>query len=123
MDKKPKVKVYYNSACPVCNAGIKWQMRRDGANEMEWGDVHKDNQLVDEIGADLEFVRERLHAVDENGHLQIGFDAILAVWRNAPKDAWKARILSVPVIQQAGRIAYNLFAAGLYRWNRFNKHW
>jgi predicted DCC family thiol-disulfide oxidoreductase YuxK len=123
MSKKPKIKVYYNSACPVCSAGVTWQMGRDGADEMGWSDVHSENQLVDEIGADLEFVRERLHAVDENGELQVGFDVILTVWRNSPKDSWKARILSLPVILQAGRIAYNLFAAGLYRWNRSRKHW
>ena len=123
MSDKPKIKVYYNSACPVCSAGVAWQMGRDGADGVVWGDVHSENQLVDEIGADLEFVRERLHAVDENGKLQVGFDVILAVWRNSPKDSWKARILSLPVILQAGRITYNLFAAGLYRWNRSRKHW
>lgn len=123
MSDKPKVKVYYNSACPVCNAGVTWQMGRDGADEVEWNDVHRENQLVDEIGADLEFVRERLHAVDRRGKLQVGFDAILAVWRNVPKDTWKARILSLPVIKQIGQIAYNLFAAGLYRWNRSKGQW
>ncbi|MGH8588498.1 MAG: DUF393 domain-containing protein, partial [Gammaproteobacteria bacterium] len=36
-------KVYYNSACPVCNAGIKDQRRRMeacGIEGIEWVDVH-----------------------------------------------------------------------------------
>ncbi|MDQ3582453.1 MAG: DUF393 domain-containing protein [Pseudomonadota bacterium] len=57
-------KVYYNSACPVSNAGIKDQRRRMeacGIEDIEWVDVHTDPEAVSELGAPLEQVRERLH--------------------------------------------------------------
>jgi predicted DCC family thiol-disulfide oxidoreductase YuxK len=98
-------------------------MNKDGASDVKWNDVHKNNELVSEVNADLEFVRERLHVVDEDNHLQVGFDAILAIWRNSPKETWKSKILGLPGIKHLGRAAYNVFAAGLYKWNRSKKHW
>jgi len=123
MAETPKMKVYYNSACPVCKAGIEGQKEKGSSCEIEWADVHKSNELVSEVHAELEFVRERLHVVDENGKLHVGFDAFLAIWRNSPTERWKARIFGVPLIKHLCRVTYNLFAAALYRWNRSKNHW
>ncbi len=117
------MKVYYNSGCPVCKAGIEAQMGKGSSCEIQWSDVHKNNALASEVGAELEFVRERLHVVDEKDELQVGFDAFLAIWRNSPAERWKARLFGLPVIRQLSRLGYNLFAAGLYKWNRSNKRW
>ena len=123
MNEKSKIKVYYNSACPVCKVGIEGQMDKESVCEIQWNDVHKNNTLAAEVNNELEFVRERLHVVDEHGQLQIGFDAFLAIWSNSPKEKWKAQLLGLPLIKQFSRIAYNLFASALYRWNRSKKHW
>jgi predicted DCC family thiol-disulfide oxidoreductase YuxK len=117
------MKVYYNSACPVCKAGIEGQMEKGMTCNVEWADVHKNNELVSEVSGELEFVRERLHVVDEKGGLHVGFDAFLAIWKNSPSEIWKARVLGLPAIKQLCRIAYNLFAAALYKWNRSKNHW
>ena len=117
------MKVYYNSACPVCNAGIEGQKARGSSCEIQWADVHKNNELVSEVHAELEFVRERLHAVDEKGKLHVGFDAFLEIWRNSPTERWKARLLGLPLIKQLCHFSYNLFAAALYKWNKSKNHW
>jgi predicted DCC family thiol-disulfide oxidoreductase YuxK len=123
MTEKQPLKVYYNSACPVCNAGIEWQKGKDSTCRIQWNDVHADNQLVTEIDEDLEIVRERLHVVDENGQLTVGFDAFLTIWRAHPRERWKAKVLGLPFIKTVCRKLYNLFAARLYRWNKSKKHW
>lgn len=123
MTDKSKLKVYYNSACPVCKAGIEGQMDKDSVCQIQWKDVHQENQLASEVDAELEFVRERLHVVDENGNLKVGFEAFLAIWRNSPKETWKARALGLPIIKHLCIVAYNMFAALLYKWNRSKKHW
>lgn len=115
--------VYYNSACPVCKAGIETQQGKSSSCEIQWQDVHEDNSLADDVDADLEFVRERLHVRDEQGQLQVGFDAFLAIWRNSPKESWKAKLFGLPLIKPLCRLAYNGFAAMLYRWNRAKQHW
>lgn len=118
-----QMKVYYNSACPICKAGIEGQMNKDSVCEIQWNDVHKDNGLVSEIDSELEFVRERLHVVDENGDLRVGFNAFLAIWRNSPTETWKSRLFGMPVLKQTCQVFYNIFAAALYQWNRAKKHW
>jgi predicted DCC family thiol-disulfide oxidoreductase YuxK len=98
-------------------------MQKGSSCEIRWADVHKDNALVREVDADLEFVRERLHVVDEAGRLHVGFDAFLAIWRNSPTERWKARLYGLPLVKQSCRLMYNLFAAALYKWNRSKNHW
>jgi predicted DCC family thiol-disulfide oxidoreductase YuxK len=118
-----RIKVYYNSACPVCKAGIAWQQEKQSVCEMQWNDVHTNNSLASEVNNDIEFVRKRLHVIDENEELQVGFDAFLAIWRNTPTERWKAKFLGLPVIKQIFRIFYNVFAAALYQWNKTMGHW
>ena len=91
--------------------------------DVEWKDVHSNALLVNELNSRLEFVRERLHVVDEQGQIHIGFDAFLVIWQHSPQERWKARLLGLPVIKSLGRIIYNRFAAWLYRWNLMKQHW
>ena len=123
MESKPELKVYYNSACPVCKAGIEGQMDKESSCQIRWNDVHNDTSLVEETGSELEFVRKRLHVIDENGRTYNGFDAFISIWRHSPKETWKAKLLGAPGIRQLCQVAYNLFAEGLYRWNRSKGHW
>lgn len=120
-----KTKVYYNGACPVCAAGIEQQKRKleGSAAQVDWIDVHSDNAAACEVGDDLEFVRERLHLRDESGALQVGSEAFLALWRLTPGQGRLARSRALPIIRPVFRWSYNLFAAGLYRWNRRNGRW
>jgi predicted DCC family thiol-disulfide oxidoreductase YuxK len=120
-----KTKVYYNSACPVCNAGIQYQQRKLGeqSEDVEWIDVHKDNEAACDVNPNLELVRERLHVVDEEGRLYVGAEAFAELWSKTPgQNAW-ARIVRTRGIRSLSRWLYNAFAALLYRWNRMNRRW
>lgn len=118
-------RVYYNSACPVCNAGIGAERRRmEACNvDAEWIDIHRDPARLQEIGASQEFVRERLHVVDDTGAVRVGAEAIGALWSQTPQMRPLAKLLRTPVIRALARSAYNVFAAGLYRWNRWRGRW
>ncbi|WP_025041287.1 thiol-disulfide oxidoreductase DCC family protein [Nitrosospira briensis] len=119
-------KVYYNSACPVCNAGIKDQRKRMeacGIKDIQWIDVHAHPEAVEEIGAPLEQVRERLHVRSADGKLSVGADAFARLWSQTPGQRWLAALLRLPVFRQLTQLAYNLFARLLYRWNRAKRHW
>jgi predicted DCC family thiol-disulfide oxidoreductase YuxK len=122
-DNNKPINVYYNSACPVCRAGIESQKGKMEDCQVNWKDVHADNALVGEVNAELEFVRERLHVVDTNGNIKVGFDAFWEIWRHSPKEHWLAKLLGLPVVRQIGSFIYNGFALVLYRWNRAKRHW
>jgi predicted DCC family thiol-disulfide oxidoreductase YuxK len=119
-------KVYYNSACPVCNAGIKGQRRRMeacGIADVEWVDIHSTPGAVEEVGAALEEVRERLYVKDANGQLHIGADAFAHLSSRTHCQRWLAMLVQLPVLRQLARLVYNIFARLLYRWNRAKGHW
>ena len=119
-------KVYYNSACPVCNAGIKDQRQRMeacGIKDIEWVDVHENPEAVSEVGASLEQVRERLYVKDPDGRLNVGADAFTRLWSQTPGQRWLAKLFQLPVLRSFAQTAYNVFARLLYRWNRAKRHW
>ncbi|MCZ6604864.1 MAG: DCC1-like thiol-disulfide oxidoreductase family protein, partial [Alphaproteobacteria bacterium] len=103
----------------------KYQQRKhEGYSpQIEWIDVHADTDAVTEIGTDLEFVRERLHMVDESGKIQVGSEAFLALWKRTPGQKRLAWFCGLPIIRTFFRWSYNGFATVLYRWNRRNGRW
>ncbi len=118
-----RIKVYYNSACPVCKAGIEGQKGKTTACQVDWNDIHQDNAAVEEIGENLEYVRERLHLVDEQGVKRMGVDAFIVLWRHSPGEEWKARLFALPLIHGLAQLAYKAFARLLYHWNKALRHW
>lgn len=120
------MKVYYNSACPLCRAGIESERCRIEAvspRAVEWIDVHMDPASVRGIAKDVEYVKERLHVATADGRLHVGVDAIAALLGEIPGQRWIARLIALPVIHGIGRVAYNVFARALYRWNRARGRW
>jgi predicted DCC family thiol-disulfide oxidoreductase YuxK len=121
-----KLKVFYNSACPVCKAGIDGQRQRmqaDGSCPVEWIDVHQQPDACAELDTPLEQVRERLYLKDESGRIAIGVDAFAELFQRTPGQRWLGRLLEAPGLRLLARWSYNLFARALYRWNRWLKHW
>ena len=126
-DVKPKLTVWYNTKCPVCNAGIAWQrsrlVRAARAGTIEFRDINLDPDALSRFGAGVEDVRRRLHAVDAEGRLRAGADCAIAIWLLTPGDAWLGRMLGLPVIHQIACVGYDRFADVLYAWNRWMAHW
>jgi predicted DCC family thiol-disulfide oxidoreductase YuxK len=123
-----KPQVFYNSACPVCRAGVESQrgsMEACGVNDVEWIDVHRNPEAVKEVGASLEQLRERLYIKDEQGNIKIGADAFADLWTRTPTPPQRrlGRLIRLPIVRSVARLAYNIFARCLYRWNRLKKHW
>jgi predicted DCC family thiol-disulfide oxidoreductase YuxK len=106
------ITAYYNSACPVCDAGVRFQKKKMNQTNTVWRDVHCDITARSDLQSDLEFVRKRLHVVDKHGRLHIGMDAFIALWSESSEEEWKARVS-----------ADNSFAWLLYRMNILLNRW
>ena len=123
----PKLTVWYNTKCPVCNAGIEWQhsrlVRAAQAGVIEFRDINLEPDALRPFGVEVDEVRRRLHAVDENNELHVGANCALEIWLRTPGDIWLGRVLGLPVIRQIARFVYNRFADVLYTWNRWKGHW
>lgn len=123
MGNEKQLRVLYNSACPICDAGIRAEKQRMQECDVRWLDIHANPDCLDKTGLDREFVRQRLHLIDRDGDHRIGIDAFIALWSTSPTRHWKARILSLPVIHGLSGLAYNAFAWMLYQYNRARKRW
>ena len=117
------LQVFYNSACPVCRAGISHQRKQDMVGTCQWIDVHQEDAPALPDASKLDDVRERLHVVDEKGKLHIGISAFIKIWRKSPRYRWLARILRLPVIQGCAQAIYIGFAKFLFHWNKLKGHW
>jgi predicted DCC family thiol-disulfide oxidoreductase YuxK len=122
-----KLTVWYNTKCPVCNAGIDWQhsrlVRAARAGAIEFRDINLEPDALARFGAGVEDVRRRLHAVDAADRLYVGADCAIEIWLRTPGDGWLGRMLGLPVVRQVTRFAYNRFADLLYAWNRWKGRW
>ena len=116
-----KLQVYFNSACPVCDAGVRYQRGQPQSCQIEWIDVHQQPEALTPSGLDLESVRERLHVRDAEGRMHIGVDAFAQLWSHTPRQAWLAWLVRRD--RWLSRPFYNWFARRLYRWNLRRHHW
>jgi predicted DCC family thiol-disulfide oxidoreductase YuxK len=115
--------VYYNSACPVCDAGVCAMRSRISGQDVEWVDVHRNPERLAQLGLNLEDVRERLHLIDPSGRLQVGATALLTTWSLQSQWGWLLGPLNLPGLRTLTSWVYNAFARELYRWNRRRGHW
>jgi predicted DCC family thiol-disulfide oxidoreductase YuxK len=124
---QPRLVVWYNTRCPVCDGGINRQRNKliDAvkAGTIEFRDINLEPDALAAHGASLEDIRRRLHATDEEGRLVVGADVAIAVWRRTPGESWLAALLGNPVVRPVTRFVYDRFADLLYAWNRRKGHW
>jgi len=123
----PQLTVWYNTKCPVCDAGVNWQRSRlaraERAGAIEFRDIGREPDALARFGAGIEDVRRRLHAVDADGRLHVGADCAIAIWLRTPGDRWLGRTLGLPGIRAVARFGYDRFADVLYGWNRRKGRW
>ena len=119
--------VWYNTRCPVCDAGIDRQRNKliaaVKAGTIAFRDINLAPDALSKYGASLEDVRRRLHATDETGRLIVGADVAIAIWRVTPGERRLAALLGNPVALPITRFVYDRFADGLYAWNRWKGNW
>ena len=119
--------VWYNTRCPVCDAGIGWQRNKllaaVRAGSLFFSDINEQPQALAAFGASLDDVRRRLHATDESGRLIVGADVMIEIWRLTPGEGWLASLFGNPAMLPLTRFAYDRFADVLFAWNRRKGRW
>jgi predicted DCC family thiol-disulfide oxidoreductase YuxK len=119
--------VWYNTRCPVCDAGISRQRNKllDAvrAGRIAFRDINEEPDALAGFGASLDDIRRRLHATDETGRLIVGADVAVAIWRVTPGETWLARLLGNRLVLPLTRFVYDRFADVLFSWNQRKGRW
>jgi predicted DCC family thiol-disulfide oxidoreductase YuxK len=123
----PELTVWYNTRCPVCNAGINNQQRKLLAlvkqGRVIFRDINIEPDALKQFGVSLEDIRRRLHATDAQGKLITGADVMVTLWRITPGQHWLAALAGNAGMLPLTRFCYDRFADVLYAWNRWRGHW
>ena len=119
--------VWYNTRCPVCDAGIDWQRNKLLAavrvGSISFKDINEQPDALAAYCASVDDVRRRLHATDEAGRLIVGVDVAIAMWKVTPGEGWLASLFGNPAVLPVTRFAYDRFADALFAWNKWKGHW
>ena len=127
MSDKPPVEVFYNSACPVCRAGMDEQrdaLAKAGAGETAaFTDMTLMPDALAEDDLTLDDVRWHFYVRDADGTLHRGAAAAAVLWRLTPRRRWLGWLISRPILSVIARLGYEWFADRLYAWNRRKGRW
>ena len=127
MTDKPSVEVFYNSACPVCRAGMDEQrgaLEKAGAGgDAVFTDITAAPGALAGDGLTLDDVRRHFYLRDASGALHRGAAATAILWRLTPRRRWLGWLISRPVLRAIARLGYDWFADRLYAWNRRKGRW
>jgi predicted DCC family thiol-disulfide oxidoreductase YuxK len=113
--------VWFNGDCPVCSLEIggyeKLARRRDVP--MRFHDSMRVTQPLATYGLRREHLERRLYLRDEQGRIQSGFRAVLAIWARLPGYRRLARVFSWPPLLAICETIYDhIVAPGLAYWAR-----
>ena len=126
-DDDQQVEVFYNSACPVCRAGMEDQRdalaRADGGKKSTFVDMSQKPEALAEEGLSLDDVRRHFYVRDIDGKLHRGADAAAILWRMTPRRRWLGWLISRPMLRPLARLFYDWFADRLYNWNQGKGRW
>ena len=100
--------VYFDGACPLCQAEINHYRKQEGAGAICFLDVSRSGEM---LAVDLTKQRamKRFHVRGNDGSLLSGAAAFVAVWSTLPRWRLAARLAALPGILTILEVAYRLF--------------
>ncbi len=122
MPEEPALTVFYNTKCPVCDAGINAQksllVQAVKNGTLAFRDINLEPDALAGFGATVDDIRRRLHVLDGDGNLIVGADVLISLWRVTKGQAWRANLFGNRLVLPITRIFYDRFAEVLFAWNR-----
>ncbi len=109
MNSLGKLTLFYDGACPLCQAEILFLSRRNQADLLEFVDIHSDRFDPQKVGVSCEAALAAMYGQLANGTLIQGVAVFSEAYRraNLPLLAW---IFSRKVLQPLLQVGYRFFA-------------
>src|SRR3978361_1334064 len=113
--------VWYNTRCPVCDAGIDWQRNKllaaVRAGDIEFKDINEQPDALASHWVSLDDVRRRLATTDQACRPLVGADVAIAIWRVTKGEGWLASLFGNRLMLPVTRFAYDRFSHVLFARN------
>ncbi len=114
-----KLKVFYDSLCPVCAWEMKKLRQRDAAQLLSFEDIASPDFEPSKYGLSLQQTVGAMHAVRRDGSVISGPDTFIEAYRLVGL-GWLAAVLSFPLFRPFVRIGYRIFARIRPRFSKFD---
>ncbi|WP_428611654.1 thiol-disulfide oxidoreductase DCC family protein [Shewanella sp.] len=109
-----KLRIFYDSQCPLCAAEMAKLKRCDTEEAIELADLASDDFSAKYPHIDAKYANEILHGETENGELLTGLDVTYLAWALVGKKHYVAP-LTWPVIKPVADFLYLKFAKHRYK--------
>jgi predicted DCC family thiol-disulfide oxidoreductase YuxK len=110
VSSSPRLHVFYDGVCPMCSREIAHYRRLNGAEQIEWIDIHQATQRLQEEGLRFEDALARFHVRDAAGQWHIGADGFFALWQVLPRYRFAARMIQILHLNRPLNALYDRFA-------------
>lgn len=110
------ITVFYDGLCGLCSREIAFYRRLSPRAPIAWCDIARDPAPLEQRGISQADGLYFLHAEDSAGHMHVGLDAFVLIWRHFTGWRLLADFVRLPGIRPAADRLYRWFAA--YRFKR-----
>lgn len=100
----------FDGDCAICTATMQFIWARDLVGRVECVDLRDAQSALRFPEFTPDAVRAQLHAVDSEGRVWVGIDAVRECGRRLPRYRWVAWVLGVPGIRFCAQQVYLLIA-------------
>ena len=108
--------IFYDGKCGLCSREINYYKKIAQSDKFRWLDIATDPTPLKPLKISQADGLRRLHGLDSEGHLHVGVDAFLLIWRELPYWCFLSMIVRLPGIRHFAQLVYNRFAD--YRFSR-----
>ena len=110
--------VFYDDACPLCNAEIEHYKKITPIQEITWLGIESAWDDVQHYGLDKSTLLRRIHGVNKDGKIISGAAVFVMIWESLSYYRWLGTLVAkcrlVPVLD----FFYKYFAAWRYKKNQ-----
>lgn len=117
--REPRFTVFYDGACELCNASVRWVRRLAWLGRIRYVDVN-DRAAFRRLAADLDHdaAMEAMHVRTADGGVHVGYHGFRALVRAMPL-LWPLRpLLALRPVAGVGERLYAWTASRRSRWSR-----
>jgi predicted DCC family thiol-disulfide oxidoreductase YuxK len=107
--------VFYDGGCGLCSREIAHYRRLDSRERIEWIDITREPERLEDFGLELQACMEVLHVIAADGRRHTGAYAFAVTWSQLPGYRWLARLVRLPGILPLLDAAYRRFARWRFR--------
>lgn len=117
MEVQPHI-VFYDDACPLCDAEIEHYKKIEEVHKISWLGIHSRWDEIEHYGLSKETLLRRIHAVRSNGEVISGAEAFVLIWKSLRYYHWLGRAVSACRLVPMLDYFYKYFAEWRYKKNQ-----